>query len=76
MTRNMMLKDLRQVGNEGAHLKLKLSDGHGEVDVIGFRLGSMAKGLKLNNPYNILYNLETNEWNGMESAQLNLIDIR
>ena len=32
--------------------------------------------MKLGDAYDLAYNLEVNEYNGFESAQLNLVDIR
>lgn len=73
---DLILKDIRQVGSEGAHLKLKLSDGKAQIETIGFRMGDLASKLELNKSYDIAYNLESNLWNGFESAQLRLKDIR
>ena len=41
------------------------------LDVVDF-----ADKLSFNKNYDIAYKLEANEWNGFESAQLSLIDIR
>lgn len=76
MTRGLLLGDIRRVGADGAHLKLKLSDGKIQLETIGFRQGDLANKLELNKSYDIAYNLESNEWNGFETAQLRLIDIR
>ncbi|MBI5699769.1 single-stranded-DNA-specific exonuclease RecJ [Candidatus Saganbacteria bacterium] len=73
MTRGLKIKDIKKVGNNGGHLKLRFSNG---LESIGFRLGELANGLSYEKTYDIAYNLESNEWNGFESAQLNLIDIR
>jgi len=76
LTRNLTPTDIRQVGGDGSHLKIKFMDGRSTLEVIGFRLGELAKNLAFNKTYDITYNLESNEWNGFESAQLNLVDIK
>jgi len=73
LTRGLKIKDLKKVGNNGAHLKLRFGNG---LEAIGFRLGELASGLSFQKTYDIAYNLESNEWNGFESAQLNLVDIK
>jgi single-stranded-DNA-specific exonuclease len=83
LTRNLTPTDIRQVGSDGSHLKIKFMDavpagrqGKTTLEVIGFRLGKLAKNLTFNKTYDITYNLESNEWNGFETAQLNLVDIK
>ncbi len=76
MTRHLVLTDINKVGANGAHLKLKLTDGEAGINTIGFRMGDLAYDLALNKKYDIAYHLEANEWNGFESAQLSLVDIK
>ncbi len=76
MTRGLTLTDQRKVGKGGAHLKLKFTDGQSSIDTIGFRMGNTGYNLSLNKKYDIAYSLETNVWNGFESAQLSLADIK
>ncbi|MFA4967931.1 MAG: single-stranded-DNA-specific exonuclease RecJ [Candidatus Margulisiibacteriota bacterium] len=76
MTKALTLSDLKKVGAGGSHLKIKMSDGQATLEVIGFRMGDVAARLSIGKSYDIAYNLEANEWNGFESAQLNLQDIK
>jgi single-stranded-DNA-specific exonuclease len=71
----LKLIDMRKVG-DGTHLKTRFTDGKVVLDSIGFSLGGLASKLRLGDSYDLAYNLEVNEFNGLESAQLNLIDIR
>ncbi|MFH1710436.1 MAG: single-stranded-DNA-specific exonuclease RecJ [bacterium] len=71
----LKLIDMRKVG-DGTHLKTKFTDGMVTVDSIGFSLGDLTSKLRLGEAYDLAYNLEVNEFNGFESAQLNLVDIR
>ena len=76
MSRELKLYDLRQVGSAGRHLKAKFTDGDVTLDTIGFNLGSCAAALSYDKSYDIAYRLETNEWDGFETAQLSLADVR
>jgi single-stranded-DNA-specific exonuclease len=74
-TYGLKLIDIRRVG-DGSHLKTKWTDGDITLGSIGFSLGELATKLKLGDIYDLAYNLEVNEFNGYENAQLNLIDVR
>src|SRR3989339_105856 len=72
MTGNLPLEEIRQVGSDKKHLKLKL----GGLDAIGFNLGTLAPTLTLSKKYDMVYNLKNDEWNGFDRLQANLIDIK
>jgi len=76
MSRRLKIYDMRQVGAAGKHLKIKFMDNDITLDAIGFGLGHFADKLSYDNVYDVAYRLEANEWNGFETAQLCLIDIR
>jgi single-stranded-DNA-specific exonuclease len=75
MSRNMKVADWLRVGDR-SHLKAKFTDGRITLDTIGFGLGDIGEKLSPSSVYDIAYNLEANEWEGFESAQLNIVDIR
>ena len=64
----------RVVGAEGAHLKMRLGDRWGELDAIGFRLGSRFDSLP--REIDALFHLERNRYLGVETLQLSLKDLR
>lgn len=76
VSRNVKVKTARAVGADGKHLKLTLEGGGAGIffDCIGFRLGHLQKALP--ERVDVLYTLETNEWNGRTTLQLNLKDIK
>ena len=76
MTKNLILSNMRKVGSGGSHLKIKMSDGSSNLEIMGFGKGDLAYDLSIGKSYDITYNLQSNEWNGFESAQLNLVDIK
>lgn len=77
IVRGLTLTDYKKVGKEGKHLKAWFEKDGVNLDSIGFGLGAdNSPHLNVGNYYDIVCNLETNEWNGFESVQLSLIDIR
>lgn len=76
MLRNLALSNFRTIGNGNKHLKAKFNFGGAEVETIGFGMGSLGECLDYSKRYDLAFNLESNEWNGFESAQLRLIDLK
>ena len=77
MSRNMIVRDIRSVGAEGAHLKLLLMDSRRVTqDAIAFRQSHHSKRLRRDMRIDVAYHLEMNEWNGAERLQFNVLDLR
>ncbi len=73
-SRRVHVRHARVVGVDGRHLKLTLVDEAGGVwDAIAFRQGEWIG--RLPPTIDIAYVLESNEWNGRVSLQLNVRDI-
>lgn len=64
----------RAIGSDGSHLKLTLESNNKRFDAIAFRMGERLNTLP--DYVDIMYTLETNTWNGRESLQLNLKDVK
>lgn len=73
LARNCQVVEARTVGSDGAHLKLKLSDGWTAREAIAFRQGAWLS--RLRNRIDIAFNLEVNTYNGNRSLQLNVLDL-
>lgn len=76
VSRGLTVKEARPVGGEGQHLKLKLTDGWVTFDAIGFRLGHLQPNLPPGAHVDAMYTFEKNEYNGRQSLQLNLKDLK
>jgi len=76
MIRDLSLSEYKQVGSRGKHLKAWFSRGAAKLETIGFGLGSRVEKLDYGRTYDIAFNLSSNEYNGFESAQLSLVDVR
>jgi single-stranded-DNA-specific exonuclease len=74
ISRNIRITNKRTVGADGKHLKLVVTDGRITFDTIGFRLGHLLDELPAH--VDILYAFESNEYNGRQSLQLNLKDVK
>jgi len=72
LTRDVAVRERRVVGND--HLKLLLTDGLAVWDAIAFRQAELAVDLPPR--IDIVYHLESNEWNGEKRLQLNIQDLR
>jgi len=75
-SRGVKVQEMKTVGKQNKHLKIKFFKQDVVLDAIGFSMGSFEKKLTYSKNYDIVYNLESNEWNGFERIQLNLIDIK
>ncbi len=79
LAKNIIVEDLRIVGNGSKHLKLALRAGNASpkiFDAIGFGLGEKFPNLKNGDSLDIVFNLQEDEWNGNKKIQLKLIDLR
>jgi single-stranded-DNA-specific exonuclease len=73
-SRRVRVQESRVVGSEGRHLKLTLSSGAHLVEAIAFRQGEWYGHLP--DFLDVVYELEVNEWNNRQEAQLNVRDLR
>jgi len=67
----------KPMGKEDEHIRLFLKQQNSEgIAAIGFGLGNKLELTKNFNPFDIVYSIEENEWNGNVSLQLRLRDLR
>ena len=79
LSRNVEVISHRTVGQEGAHLQMRLSsrnggDAHKLLPAIAFRQGAWADGLP--QLIDVVYSINLNEWNGRKTLQLMVQDMR
>jgi len=72
-TRQVTATDVRRIGKDQKHLKFRLQ--HSTLDAIGFNMGNFYPQLNTNNPVDIAYMIDMNEWNGKRNIQLKIKDI-
>ena len=67
----------KTLGNDAEHLKAFVKQNNSpNFNAIGFGLGDKINLVKNRNPFEAVYVLEENEWNGTVSLQLQLRDVR
>ncbi len=67
----------KPLGKEEEHLKLFVKQNNSEgIASIGFGLGQKIDIIKNKSPFEIVYSIDENEWNGNLSLQLRLKDIK
>lgn len=76
VTEGARITEIKTVGQENKHLKLKFSQNSVEFDTIAFNMGFLAIDLHTDLVLDIAYNLDLNVWNGRRSLQLKLKDLR
>ena len=72
---NLKINSIRAL-SEGKHLKLTLRDDNFMVNAIGFNMGDLSEKYLLDEKVDIVGNLDINSYNGMESIQIIIKDIR
>lgn len=66
----------RIVGKDKNHLRLSIETANGPVIGIGFGLAAHYAAIQRGQPFDLLYTLDENDWNGQVSLQLKVKDIR
>ena len=65
------------VGEEGVHLKFAVTqNGYGPIGGIGFNLGDKLPSIISRKPFDAVFSIDENEWQGNVSLQLKLRDLR
>ncbi len=73
LSRQVKVADCRLMGNNGAHLRLKLEQDNIGWDAVAFGLGNRLS--EVHSAIDIVYNLELDQWRGQERLRLNILDL-
>jgi single-stranded-DNA-specific exonuclease len=68
--------NIREVGSNGGHLKMSLQKDEKKFKAIGFNLADFCDKIKVRDKIDIVFELISNEWNGMKELQLKIIDLK
>ena len=74
ISRNLSVKGKKQVGSDKTHLRLDVTDGISTISCIAFRQGHWYD--QLPDKVDLIYSLEINSYNGQDSMQFNIKDIK
>ena len=72
---NLKINSIRTL-SEGKHLKLTLKDDNFMINAIGFNMGELSGKYLLDDKVDIVGNLDISSFNGMESIQIIIKDMR
>ena len=70
------VKQARTMGQNGAHLKLKITQGSTAVDLVAFNQGHLVQEFQQAQNLCLAVTLSINKWNGQTTVQLMLEDAR
>ncbi|MBF0843253.1 single-stranded-DNA-specific exonuclease RecJ, partial [Streptococcus danieliae] len=73
---DFQVESARSMGQGNAHLKLKISQGQAEFEVVGFGYGNLSLEFSQAKQLELLVTLAVNKWNGQTSLQLMIVDAR
>lgn len=73
--KNVKVDSIRTLSND-KHLKLNIKEGNAIFNAIAFNMGDKKDSIRMGDKVDILHYLELNRYNGFESVQLNVKDIK
>ncbi len=76
VARDVRVLDVRPVGAEGAHLRLRVRQGRAAFDAMAWRAGEGPRAVRPGRTVDLAFVPEVAEWNGVERVRLVLEDIR
>ena len=74
--RDFQVENARTMGAGNAHLKLKISKGSANFEVVAFGKGSLATEFSQVKQLELAVTLSVNQWNGQTTLQLMMVDAR
>jgi single-stranded-DNA-specific exonuclease len=74
ISRDLKVSSYKQIGKDGKHLRLVVSDGRITYDAVAFNQGYWVEAMPAT--IDILYSYEVNEYNGRTNLQLNVRDLK
>ena len=78
LSTKVTIEDMRLVGVDGKHLKLRISqsDPTNQFDAIGFGMGRMSEKIRIGDNIDLVYQIERNVWNGNSKLQFKIKDFK
>ena len=74
ITKNLTASQIKVIGQDKTHLKMKVSDGTYSMDAIGFGFGYHAELIP---PlFDVVYKFDLNEFRGKKTFQLKILDLK
>ncbi len=74
ITRNLTASQIKAVGQDKSHLKMKVTDGNYSLDAIGFGLGHETD--QVPRKFDVVYKFDLNDFRGIKTFQLKILDLK
>lgn len=76
VSRQVHVNSFSSVGQDGAHLKLRLTSQAGKlIEAIGFSFGDWIEKLSEGCEIDVVFEIQVNEWKGNRSLQIRVVDL-
>jgi single-stranded-DNA-specific exonuclease len=75
-TNNVTVSDVRIMGRDGSHLRLKVQQEGSTFEAVGFGMGALAADIHKGDIIALAYTIDENTWNGNTKLQLKIKDIQ
>ena len=76
LSKKLQVQECRTVGSSGDHLKLKVGRRESPIDAIAFSKGDLCPVIKKNTWMDFVFTMDKNSWNGRDSVQMLIRDIK
>ncbi len=76
LMKRVSISNIRLVGNGEKHLKMNIEKNGKNFNAIGFNMVEMASSLKKGMMIDIAFTIQSNNWQGREYLDFNLVDVR
>jgi single-stranded-DNA-specific exonuclease len=76
MAKNLVIDNVRSIGQDGRHLKLKVKRRNSTNDVVAWEKGALADQLANDGNVDLVFVPEFNEWQGRRLVQLRAHDLK
>ncbi len=76
ISREVRARDVRFVGKEANHVRFRALQGGQFRNVIGFNLAHAFQSIDADEPIDLVYELRRNTYNGRNSIEMKLLDLR
>ena len=73
---DVVITDIMPVGADGKHLRMRIAKNNVYINCIGFSMGHYAEEFKPNDRISVAFNIDVNRFQGRESVQLVIKDIK
>jgi single-stranded-DNA-specific exonuclease len=74
--KDIVVEDVRTIGQEARHLKLKVNQKNVSNDVVAWQMGGLAEIIQNKEKIELAFFPEINEWQGQRKIQLRAYDIK